>query len=229
MNRLFKTITAAAAAALLSSDLTAAGLSKLKGWDETPEAYFLTVEERGRWAKLTTDEEAEKFVEEYRASRGKGFAAAIQSRIEYADKNFSMGKKKGSLTLRGRTLIVLGPPARVVKGVTEGVRSKTDPTSGGDLLAGGGGGSSSGSGSVGNAHSNAGGGGADSLRGLQPVNRTEAWSWIYDESTVPPALGMKSLTLEFVVNPDEKTEQAMERAKLDQMLATVVEYWKPKK
>src|SRR5262245_56721361 len=112
-NRMTKLFVVAAAAVLIAPDVHAA-LSKYKDWGNSPEAYFLSKEEREKWAAIDSDDAAEAFVNAYRDARGKGFAAAIQSRIEFADKNFKMGKKKGSETLRGKTLIVLGPPARVV-------------------------------------------------------------------------------------------------------------------
>src|SRR5262249_12652951 len=91
-----------------------AGLSKYKDWASSAEAYFLTQDERARWHQVASDEEAEKFIAAYKAARGKGFEAAVQSRISYADANFKLGKKRGSETLRGKTLVILGPPTRVV-------------------------------------------------------------------------------------------------------------------
>ena len=39
-----------------------AELSKYKDWDRSPEAYFLTPAEQTEWKKVSTDEEAEKFI-----------------------------------------------------------------------------------------------------------------------------------------------------------------------
>jgi len=217
-----------AMAAVTAAETRAGVLARYKDWGNSPEAYFLSAEERQRWSAIDSDEAAETFIAEYRAVRGKGFGAAIQSRIAYADKNFSIGKKKGSETLRGRTLIVFGPPTRVVQGsVSPGAASKTDPLSG-DLTSAGGGGER-GSGGASNAYSNAGGAGPDSLRAMRPVTKTSTSTWIYDEKTVPPALKTKELTLEFTVEPDTGKEDAKDRAKLDEMLNAAVEYWKPKK
>ena len=213
---------------LLAGGLHAAGLSKYKDWGNSPEAYFLSSEERTKWSQVRSDADAEKFIAEYRASRGKGFEAAIKSRIDYADKNFSLGKKKGSETLRGRTLIVFGPPSRVSAGTVTGGQSKIDPSSG-EITSQGGGGDKGGGNSGSNPYSNTGGAGADTLRAMQATSRSVSSTWIYDGSNVPPALKTKDLTLEFTVMPDDAKEEVKDREKLDQMLATVVEYWKPKK
>jgi len=45
---------------------------------------------------------------------------------------------------------------------------------------------------------------------------------------VPAALKVNAMTLQFRVFPDEAREEAVDPQKLDQMLSTVVEYWKPK-
>jgi len=221
-----KRVLVALVVATVSWPAAAAGLSKYKDWALSPEAYFLSQVERSRWADVTTDQEAEKFIERYKAARGGGFAAAIQSRIDYADKNFKLGKRRGSETLRGKTLIVLGPPARVESTGTGGSKRKTD-TTGGDLIAAGGG-DSKGGGNVGNMHSNAGGPGADSLRSMSAQARVVSNDWVYDSNTVPPGLKVNELTLQFRIFPDEAREEAVDPQKLDQLMAAVVEYWKPK-
>lgn len=212
-------------AALSFGPCAAAGLSKYKSWAASPEAYFLTQDERAKWGRVTSDEEAEKFIAAYKAARGKGFEAAIQSRIAYADANFKLGRKRGSETLRGKTLVVLGPPTRVVNDGGTAGKSKVDVT-GGDLV--GAGGSDKGGGNVGNVHSNAGGPGPDTLRGMQPVARTVVSEWVYEGLSVPPALEAKQVTIGFRIQPDDAKEEAVDAQKLEQLLVAVVEYWKPK-
>lgn len=207
----------------LAAPLGAAGLSKHKDWADSPEAYFLTKAEREAWAKVDGDAAAEKFIEGYRATRGKGFAAAIQSRIDFADKNFVAGKKKGSQTLRGKVLVIFGPPARVDTqvGTAAGGANKVDPTSGeltqGDTTR-----------SATNVLSNAGGPGADSMSTMRPVEKKPTvFQWKYDARTVPPPLKMPSLTLEFSV--DEKGNETTPQAdKLGEWMSTIVEAYGPK-
>lgn len=211
--------------AALTSPIAAADLSKYKDWDKSPEAYFLTKVEREKWASVTDDSAAEAFINAYKAARGGGFAAAIQSRIEFADKAFKLGKKKGSETLRGKTLVIFGPPTNVATAGATGTPTKVDPTSG--ELAGAGGGEK-GSGGGGNVVSNVGGAGPDTLRAIKATSRVMTTRWNYTGPAVPAALKRTELTLEFTVDPDEVKEAAKEPEKLNEMLDAVVEYWGPK-
>jgi GWxTD domain-containing protein len=91
-----------------------AGLSKkYRAWDRSPEAYFLTNAERDQWRKVKTDADAQNFVLDYKAKRGPDFEKMIAERIAVADKYFSSGETRGSETLRGRVVIVFGPPSSI--------------------------------------------------------------------------------------------------------------------
>ncbi len=98
-------------------------LTKYKDWADSPEAYFMTGVEREQWRAVADDTAAETFVNEFRARRGgDAFVKEVTTRIENADKYLSIGKVKGSATLRGKAVILFGAPAnigvndRVVKG-----------------------------------------------------------------------------------------------------------------
>lgn len=99
--------------ALAASAAFAGGLSKYKKWDATPEAYFMTKAERQEWKNVKTDADAEKFVEAYKAKRGPDFEKMVAERAAVADKYFSVGSTKGSETLRGKVIIVFGPPSGI--------------------------------------------------------------------------------------------------------------------
>lgn len=105
--------TAVALAILLAAPmLLADGLSKkYKNWDRTPEAYFLTRAERTQWKKVTTDADAQNFILDYKARRGPEWEKTLNERIAQADKYFSAGEVKGSETLRGKIVIMFGPPS----------------------------------------------------------------------------------------------------------------------
>jgi GWxTD domain-containing protein len=98
-----------AAAAAASGDLV-----KFKDWVKSPEAYFLTPAEHAEWAKLTSDDDAEKFVSLYWAKRGgDAFKGEVSRRIAAADQQFKMRRyERGAQSVRGRLLIVLGSPNR---------------------------------------------------------------------------------------------------------------------
>jgi GWxTD domain-containing protein len=100
-----------AAILLCSTFVYADGLVKFKGWDATPQSYFMTKAERKEWATIQNDEAAQKFVDSYLARRGPTFPAMLASRVAEADKHLTVGKQSGSMTLRGKLVILLGPPS----------------------------------------------------------------------------------------------------------------------
>jgi GWxTD domain-containing protein len=103
----------AAGILLFSASLLADGLVKFKGWDNSPQGYFMTRAERQQWAAVRTDDEAQRFIDTFLASRGPGFAAEVASRVEQADKHLTMDGTHlpGSKTLRGKLVILLGAPS----------------------------------------------------------------------------------------------------------------------
>jgi GWxTD domain-containing protein len=102
----------AAGILLFSVSLLADGLVKFKGWDNSPQGYFMTKAEHQQWTAIKTDDEAQTFVDHFLASRGPGFASDVAARAEQADKHLTIDKTKlpGSKTLRGKLVILLGPP-----------------------------------------------------------------------------------------------------------------------
>ena len=82
-------------------------------WNKTPEAYFMTPAERTEWAKVTSPDDAQKFIDDYRRKRGEQFLKDVRTRIDVADKQFKFDKTSGALTPRGRVYILLGPPSRM--------------------------------------------------------------------------------------------------------------------
>ena len=96
---------------LIAPALLAGGLSKYKNWPASPQGYFMTNAERADWkANVKTDAEAEQFVTKFLASRGPGFAEDVAKRAEMADKHLTVSGRAGSLTTRGKLVILLGPP-----------------------------------------------------------------------------------------------------------------------
>ena len=70
----------------------------------------MTGAERAEWAVLDSDAGAEKFIAEFRARRPDHFRKEVAERAKNADKYLSFGKARGSQTLRGKIVILLGPP-----------------------------------------------------------------------------------------------------------------------
>jgi GWxTD domain-containing protein len=99
-----------------SSPLPAPG----EDWADTPEASFLTKEERGAWKGLATVDAREEFKRNYWRRRDPNpdtdvneFQEEILARIKAADARFSTPDRPGSRTARGAVYVVLGPPAVV--------------------------------------------------------------------------------------------------------------------
>lgn len=90
-----------------------------RDWYMSPQSYFMTKAEHQEWAAIRTDEEAQRFVAQFLAKRGPDFAAEVASRAEHADKYLSLGKMPGSRTLRGKLVILFGPPSDLFIGKDE--------------------------------------------------------------------------------------------------------------
>lgn len=102
-----------AVVALAASALAAADLGPTyRDWPNSPQGYFMTASERADWKNnVKSDDDAEKFVKAFLAKRDPGFAADVAQRADAADKHLSVAGRKGSLTTRGKIVILLGPPS----------------------------------------------------------------------------------------------------------------------
>jgi GWxTD domain-containing protein len=109
-----KALSVLAVLAVLATSALAQ-FSKYRDWEKSPEAYFLTPGERAEWKKVSTDEDAEKFIALYWAKRGgEPFKQEVSRRIAAADQQFKLQRyKRGADSVRGRLLVTLGPPSRV--------------------------------------------------------------------------------------------------------------------
>lgn len=104
-------VSLVAAVATLSTPLLADGLVKFKEWESSPQAYFMTKAERQEWSTIHTDDAAQAFVDKFLASRPSTFAAEVADRASQADKHLTIGHIPGSQTLRGKVIVLLGPPS----------------------------------------------------------------------------------------------------------------------
>jgi GWxTD domain-containing protein len=125
--------------------LFASSLEKYRDWPNSPQGYFMTSSERAEWtATVKTDAEAEAFIKKFLAKRDAGFVADVASRATMADKHLTVSGRAGSLTTRGKIVILLGPPssfnvsAREVKGQLSGTPDMYSNVGGGGGRAGGG-------------------------------------------------------------------------------------------
>lgn len=121
MKMLSRFLAAAALAAIVAAPALAA-LDKYKDWDKAPEfLYFGTDDEKASFKKLASDDEAVQFIALFWARRDPDlktpqneFKDRIEALVKLADERFGFRGRRGSLTERGKVLIVLGPPKQIV-------------------------------------------------------------------------------------------------------------------
>ena len=119
---------AAAAAAELSE--------KVRSFMDGPAGFIATKDEKKGFEKLRTDAEAERFVDLFWAKRNPNLGSLVNQfkvdfdlRVAAADRQFGTDRVKGSMSDRGRTLIVLGRPF----GVSSHVSDNTVPFAGANV------------------------------------------------------------------------------------------------
>jgi len=168
-------ILLALAAGLCAASFPGDGLSaKLRDWPKSPEAYFPTAEERSQWKSVKTDSDADAFVAAYYARRPADLPAILKERIGVADKYFSDGKVKGSETLRGKVIILFGPPSKIESTDASGSMGRAGTVDRGEVTSG-----------VADPHSNVGPG----VAGLSGSTHDPIFSILYDEKAAPKAIG----------------------------------------
>lgn len=156
-------------------------------WAESPEAYFLTKDERAEWKELESRGSREGFKERYWLKRdptpgtpANEFREGVLNRIRTADARFSMDKTPGSRTGRGLVFIVFGTPARQLD-------SHAPPPAQRVIAFGS----------------------PSPAVGYLDGTETET-TWIYDRERTPKlveALGRPSLEVRFVVEPNKRKDQ----------------------
>jgi GWxTD domain-containing protein len=132
------TMRKAAAAVVLLAMLGAgsawAQLSEqYRDWAEGPVKFLMTSDDLRDWKKVRTDAQAEEFVNLFWARRDPSPATpenemkqAFDQRVELADQRFTAGRVRGALTDRGKVLVLIGPPTKIVRNTgapTTGIQS----------------------------------------------------------------------------------------------------------
>lgn len=95
----------------LAAILLAATLGIHQDFPSSPQGWFMTKAERAQWATLTNEAEATQFIEDFLAKRGPKFADEVALRVKKADQYFTVGETSGSRALRGKVIVLLGPPS----------------------------------------------------------------------------------------------------------------------
>jgi GWxTD domain-containing protein len=157
-------------------------------WSTSPEAYFLTSEERTEWKTLDSGLERDRFKERYWLKRDptpgtekNEFRDVILGRIKNADARFPIGKVPGSRTKRGMVFVVFGTPARVNDTKAAPLEAPRPPSPGNPAP----------------------------IAGVVEGNETTS-VWVYDRERTPRLLEMlgdrPSLELTFVVEPTRRRD-----------------------
>jgi GWxTD domain-containing protein len=127
-------VTMAAVAMFAAVSLFAAGRGQYEEWGDSPEAYFMTKSERDAWAQVRTEADAQKFIDEFVGKREAGFREEVKKRAANADKYLTIGKLPGSKTLRGKLIVLFGPPSGLnVAERTKSSVTRTSPEAAGAL------------------------------------------------------------------------------------------------
>ena len=142
-------------------------------WNKTPEAYFMTAEEKAAWKNVSSPEDAQRFIDDYRRKRGEQFLKDVRTRIDIADKQFKLDKTPGSLTQKGRVYILLGAPtkSRTNRDVNEQRGQAVVPGMSGEGIS------------------------ASNILENKALIGTE---WVYERENLPKELGLSQLKVNFV-------------------------------
>jgi GWxTD domain-containing protein len=111
----FRSISFALAAWAAASVAGAQLSQEYAAWPGSPAGFLLTKAERKAYEQIKSDAEAKAFIELFWAKRDPDletprneFKSDFDMRVEAADKYFTFGQTKGSLSDRGRVLVMLG-------------------------------------------------------------------------------------------------------------------------
>ena len=219
---------AAVVALLVVPSLLAGGLGKYKDWPSSPQGYFMTVAERAEWkATVKSEADAEQFVQKFLASRGPGFAEEVAKSAAVADQRLTVGKRPGSRTLRGKIVILLGPPSsfgvasREVQGGHSG--SLGGITGGGASSGGGFGGGAAGGGSFGDKGSSVSDVVDAANQSAMAVSSVNDYTFTYAAGKLP-GNASQPLTIVVEVNPGDGSDRINDRkvaAQLDEVFDAV--------
>lgn len=113
-------------------------------WANGPAGFLLTKKESKEWDKIKSDAEAEAFIELFWARRNpnpettfNAFKAEFDSKVRFAEENFSYPGHSGAVTDRAKVLILMGRPEGIqTKGPAQTVPGIGNTTGGTDEVEG---------------------------------------------------------------------------------------------
>ena len=123
-------------AVLLTTSSFAAISPALQSWGSGPAQFLMTRDELKQWKSIQNDADAQKFADLFWARRdptpqtaANEFRDRFDQIVKYADEHFTMGKLAGSMSDRGKVMLLLGPPSKIghSKGEKAGVEVPDSP------------------------------------------------------------------------------------------------------
>lgn len=119
----------------LTASLIAALSPELAEFGTGPARHLMTKADQKQWKGITTDQEAQAFIDLFWARRDptpdtaeNEYRAEFEGRVQDADTRFTTKKTRGALSDRGKILILLGPPTKILEQVEgSGIDSSGDP------------------------------------------------------------------------------------------------------
>jgi GWxTD domain-containing protein len=108
-------LLAATLAAVSAAPVVAQVSAAKAAWAKGPEQFIMTNDEKAAWAKLTSDADAQAFIDQFWARRDPAFHQDFDAKVKYADDHFKASRQRGATTDRGKTLILFGAPSRIVR------------------------------------------------------------------------------------------------------------------
>src|SRR5258708_4723398 len=130
MKTIHKFLLAAMLAALAVTALAAVSPAK-RSWADGPVQYLMTKEETAAWRALDSDAAADDFIALFWARRDptpgtprNELREDFEAKVKFADEQFSAGTRKGSMSDRGKAVLLFGVPLKAVN-VQPEMRGKT--------------------------------------------------------------------------------------------------------
>ena len=170
-------------------------------WGKGPVQFLMTPEEQAQWKSIKTDAEATAFVDLFWARRDPSpatprneFKENFDTAVKYADDHFTAGRTRGSMSDRGKVLILFGPPKAIS-------RSGTGPTNG--------------------THDDRGFGmdeSAASASGSQATEKSAKQVWIYEGDAAQKGFGAPKAELDFL-DQFNTGDYRLQRGKVDVVAA----------
>jgi GWxTD domain-containing protein len=92
----------------------------MQEWGKGPVQHLMTKQEAAQWKAIKTDEEAQKFIDLFWAKRDPSpgtpeneHKLRFDQLVQLSDERFQFQRTKGSMTDRGRVMILVGPPSSI--------------------------------------------------------------------------------------------------------------------